>query len=80
MGDVGGNLPVLKPKKLRIVSAKPANPDAVLFDQGCFNMDFKLEDQNSMVQLKSTYLLSNFFFWVVLEIIFRGQKKYAEGQ
>jgi hypothetical protein len=62
MGDVGGNLPVLRPKKLRIVSAKPTNPDAVLFDQGCFSMDFKLEDQNSMVQLKSTYLLGNFFF------------------
>jgi hypothetical protein len=61
MGDVGGNLPVLRPKKLRIVSAKPTNPDAVLFDQGCFSMDFKLEDQNSMVQLKSTYLLGNFF-------------------
>jgi hypothetical protein len=62
MGDVGGNLPVLKPKKLRIVSAKPTNPDAVLYDQGCFSMDFKLEDQNSMVQLKSTYLLGNYFF------------------
>jgi hypothetical protein len=75
MGDVGGNLPVLKPKKLRIVSAKPTNPDAVLYDQGCFSMDFKLEDQNSMVQLKSTYLLGNFFFLERVGNNFQGTRK-----